>query len=353
MKIPYGVCGEGMGHAVRSVVVGQHLKERGHEVTFLAGKGRAYDHLVASGVGRVIPGVGLATTMVGNTVDYLGTIVGNAFRSLRAPFAMAALSSLPKPDVVLSDFEPWSARYAGTGRIPLIALDNIHFASRCSHPPEAFRPHDRLAAIMMNDVLEHMVPNATHYMVTAIGKAPVTAPRTTLHAPILRHEVLSMERRAGSHVVVYFNDTAQKGKLFETLGKVGADFRVYGLKGEKPGYPKPNVEVARFGDGFLHDLAGARAVIGGAGFTLMSEAVHLGKPFLAVPFGNQGEQILNSNYVGLWGFGERAASPVTAPDIERFLARAPAYTLTLGRVKHDDNEELFASLDRLLERRGR
>lgn len=350
MKILYGVCGEGMGHAVRSAVVGRHLAERGHEVTFFCGKGRAFEHLARQGLGRVLPSVGFATAMIGNTVDYAGTIMGNALRALHAPMAMASLKGLPKQDVVLSDFEPWSARFAGMGHLPLIAIDNIHFSSRCKHPPEALGSLDRAPAAMMAPVVENMVPNAAHYMVTTIAEAPVTAPRTTLHAPILRPEVLSLERRPGKHVVVYFNDRASAGRLFDTLGAVKADFRVYGLAGETPGsLPRPNVEIARFGDGFLRDLAGARAVLGGAGFTLMSEAIHLGKPMLAVPFGNQGEQILNANYLGLVGYGERASAPFTSADVSRFLERSPAYGVSLGRVRHDGNRELLSTLDRLIE----
>jgi uncharacterized protein (TIGR00661 family) len=351
VRILYGVCGEGMGHAVRSAVVGRHLAEKGHEVTFVCAKGRAYDHLVAAGVGQVAEGSGLSMEMKKNRVDYVGTAVSNAWRMLGAPLAIASLRRLPKPELVISDFEPWTARFAGMGRLPLVAIDNVHFASRCEHAPGALRKGDRDAAGFMRPVVDNMVPNASHYMVTTIAKAPVTAPRTTLHAPILRDAVLALGHAPADrdgHVVVYFNDRAEAGKLFETLGACPADFRVYGLAGVKASFPKPNVEVVPVSDAFLADVGSSRAVIGGAGFTLMSEAIHLGKPMLAVPFGNQGEQILNANYLTLSGFGDRADT-LSVPVVRRFLGHLPEYGLALTQVRHDRNRELFQTLDRLVE----
>jgi uncharacterized protein (TIGR00661 family) len=44
VKILYGVVGEGMGHAMRSRVVLEHLVAQGHEVEIMA-SGRATDFL--------------------------------------------------------------------------------------------------------------------------------------------------------------------------------------------------------------------------------------------------------------------------------------------------------------------
>ncbi len=44
MKILYGVVGEGMGHAMRSRVVLEHLVAQGHELEIMA-SGRATDFL--------------------------------------------------------------------------------------------------------------------------------------------------------------------------------------------------------------------------------------------------------------------------------------------------------------------
>lgn len=114
-----------------------------------------------------------------------------------------------------------------------------------------------------------------------------------------------------------------------------------------------NVELMPFSEeGFLNDLSQCAAVISGAGFTLVSEAVFLGKPLLAVPFGDHAEQILNGEYVRRLGFGE------TTPQLSRdvvlhFLRGLPHYRQNLARIHHDGNRELLATLDKaLMEARG-
>ena len=54
MKILYGVVGEGMGHAMRSRVVLDHLVEQGHEIEIMA-SGRAEQYLAKryEGVNRI------------------------------------------------------------------------------------------------------------------------------------------------------------------------------------------------------------------------------------------------------------------------------------------------------------
>ena len=56
-------------------------------------------------------------------------------------------------------------------------------------------------------------------------------------------------------------------------------------------------------DGFLHDLAGCKAIIANAGFSLVSEALYLGKPYLAVPVQHQFEQIFNAYFLDKEGYG--------------------------------------------------
>ncbi|MCL4259129.1 MAG: hypothetical protein KJZ52_00755, partial [Anaerolineales bacterium] len=45
-------------------------------------------------------------------------------------------------------------------------------------------------------------------------------------------------------------------------------------------------------EGFVEDLRTARGVVAGGGFSLMSEAVYLGKPMLAMPLLGQFEQTM-------------------------------------------------------------
>ena len=44
MRVLYGVTGEGLGHAMRSRVMADHLRAQGHEVKLVA-SARAHDYL--------------------------------------------------------------------------------------------------------------------------------------------------------------------------------------------------------------------------------------------------------------------------------------------------------------------
>jgi uncharacterized protein (TIGR00661 family) len=59
-------------------------------------------------------------------------------------------------------------------------------------------------------------------------------------------------------------------------------------------------------EGFLHDLARCKGVIATAGFTLITESLHLGKPYLALPMRGQFEQELNALLLAELGSADRA-----------------------------------------------
>jgi uncharacterized protein (TIGR00661 family) len=356
VRILYGVCGEGMGHAIRSAVVGAHLQGLGHDVTYVCSLGRAFDHLRASGTGRVLPTLGLHSTMRANRLDPLGTALGNvALQFSLGPLAhtlTAAGVGWVKPDAVVSDFEPWTARFAGIAGLPLVAIDNIHLASHCRHDPivASVGVGDSEARDLMLPVVERMVPGARRYLVTSfVGEGDsglgVAHPRTSLHLPILRPETLSWPVARGDHVVVYFNDKADAGRL-DLLSGLGAPFHVYGT-GVKIATTYGNVTFMPMGVGFLEDMASSRAVVAGGGFTTMTESIYMGKPMLAVPFGGQYEQILNANYLAASGYGERADT-LTRDGLGSFLERSDGYAKNLAGLSHDGNQGLFAALGEAL-----
>lgn len=349
MRILYGVCGDGMGHAMRSAVVGRHLARRGHEIAFASSKG-AKAYLEKAGA-HVIPIVGLSAVMVDNRVSPLLSLGANLFRQLQAPAThLAAFANAARfqPDVVISDFDPWTARFAAFTGAPLIAVDNIHFMSRCRHPAEVVE-RDRGAAALMYPVTDAMVPNARQYLVTSFVEAPVVEPRTTLHQPILRERLLGARGAPDrGHVVAYFNDKSDHAAIAAALAEGGAPARLYGRRGQTREERHGSVTLCPFSDdAFMEDMATSRAVVGGAGFTLMTEAIYLGKPMLAVPFGSQYEQILNANYLEGLGWGERADRPDGAA-VRAFLARAPAYAARLRDYQHDGNAELLDSVERAI-----
>jgi uncharacterized protein (TIGR00661 family) len=167
--------------------------------------------------------------------------------------------------------------------------------------------------------------------------------------PILRPEVLSLRRDASSAVLVYQSSACHDG-LIPLLRSLPYEFRLYGMGREGV---EGNVTLCPFSEqAFLEDLRTARAVIAGGGYSLMSEAVHLGVPLLSVPLENHFEQELNARYLARLGYG-RFAPRLTAPVVGEFLDSVPAHERALAGYPRQDNSYLFHCIEELLWHIGR
>ena len=89
--------------------------------------------------------------------------------------------------------------------------------------------------------------------------------------------------------------TSPTPALAKLLTSVRCRFIAYGFgrEGQEGNvlFKKPSLE------GFFSDLISARAIIANSGFSLVTEALHLGKPYLAVPVSHQFEQIFNAYWL--------------------------------------------------------
>ena len=134
MRILYGVVGEGMGHAMRSRVVLEHLVAQGHEIEVMA-SGRAAEFLQKrfDGVHRIH---GLHMIYEENRVRRGRTLWSNVIGGVTGvPENIAAYFDLVRefrPEVVVSDFESWTWLYAQNHRLPVISVDNMPIINRCA-----------------------------------------------------------------------------------------------------------------------------------------------------------------------------------------------------------------------------
>lgn len=352
MKILYGVVGEGMGHAMRSRVVLDHLVSNGHEVEIMA-SGRATDYLAKrfAGVNRIH---GLHMIYEENRVRRGKTLWSNVLAGATGiPHNIAAYFDLVgafHPDLVISDFESWTYLYGKNHRVPILSIDNMQIINRCMHPPEIVEGSEATFQLTRAFV-KSKLPFCDYYLITTFFRPAVRKPRTELVPPILRPEILRATPRRGEHLLVY--QTAEgHGSLARTLEATGLECRIYGMRrGITEEQVEGNLRYRPFSEEqFIGDLASARAVIAGGGFTLMGEAVYLHKPMLSVPLGHQFEQVMNARYLEREGFGLAAASLDDPRVVERFVARLPAFEEKLARYHQDENRVLFDRLDTLLDR---
>ena len=353
MRILYGVVGEGMGHATRSKVVCEHLVEAGHEVKIVV-SGRAHGFL-AKTFEDVVEIKGLTIRYVDNRMDRDGTIARNV---VAAPALIASnvgayfgkVASF-KPDAVISDFDSFAYLFAKRHGLPVMSVDNQQIISRCKLGKFA-KQGAKVDYQMTKAFVRAKLPACDHYVVTTFFY-PLTRPKyvedTTLVPPILRKNVLEAKRGAhpGNHVLVYQTSTSDMGLVAELNRVEGARFVVYGLrKNARHG----NCQLKDFSeDGFVSDLASARAVVCNGGLSLIGEAVFLGKPVFSVPVRNQYEQLLNARYLEELGWG-LGAERIEADGLRLFLAEVPKFAARVARYKQDGNRALFDVVDRLLAR---
>lgn len=351
MRILYGVVGSGMGHAIRSSVVIAHLLEQGHEVHIVA-SGGAVRYLNAR-FGGVTEIWGLDMVVEDNEVDRLMTgvqnfkgLIGglpgnvNDFFSVEAEF---------NPEVVVSDFETWTWLFAKVHGLPLVCIDNIQIINRCTHEPDILLGAEEDFKLAKS-IVKARTPHADAYLITTFFFPEVRKKRTQLVPPILRNSILSAHVEEGEHLLVYQTSESFKA-LPEMLKKLDCPVLIYGLRRDitEP-VTEENITFKPFSDeGFVHDLATSKGVVASAGFTLMSEAVHLGKPYLATPVRGQFEQVMNGRYAEKLGYG-MTDEHLDLKSLEHFVAKLGDYREALqGYVRHDNSATLGA-LDAFLDR---
>jgi len=341
-RILYGVSGEGSGHSSRAREVASWLIEDGHQVKMVS-YDRGYRNLADDF--DVFETEGLHIASVDNRVSMVKTITDNISRLSKGAAKLRELRHVGfkdyRPHVVLTDFEPMTAYLARHYELPLVSIDNQHRLRHMRHPcPE----HLKNDARTTRAVIKLMVPEPDVYLVTTFWFGEVSNERTFLFPPILRRSVQALQPRDDGHLLVYF--TSGFEPFIEQLAQFDNErFLVYGAGRE--GSDGPLTFKAPSRDGFLDDLAGAKAVISTAGFTLMTEAMALGKPMLALPMAGQFEQELNAVLLEELGLGKNGRA-ATADSVGAFLYELPRLRERLAEAKPDDGSALRAALNELL-----
>ena len=345
MRILYGVVGEGMGHATRSCVILRHLV-KSHDVQIVV-SGRAHAFLRKTFPQLEVHEIaGLNMVYEDNEVQRRRTALD--FIKKLPGFAdnfetMTRLAEGFRPELVVSDFESFAYLYAKKHDLPVLSIDNMQIINRCELDVDI--PDEEQASWQLaKTVVKAKLPHCDHYLITTFFFPPLRKARTSLFPPILRDAVLDAPRATGEHVLVYqTSDTFHD--LVPTLQRLPGRFYVYGLKRDEV---LGNVTLKGFSeDGFVRDLASARAVLAGGGFSLMGEAVYLGKPMLSVPLKGQFEQTLNALYLQKLGYGEYHRE-LSERAIAEFLQRAPDYAKNVATHKQDRNRAILAKLDELI-----
>jgi uncharacterized protein (TIGR00661 family) len=341
-RIIYGVAGEGFGHSSRAHIIGRRLIDAGHTVMFAASmKSLAY---LRQYFGEAVKEVfGLSFYYKDGVVSPFETVKHNLaqlpqvkrinhelFKSHFEPF---------NPDLLITDFEPFSAWWAWKRDLPYISIDNEHILTlgRLEHPD-----HNLVARLNAFILTKGYFVGAFRYLILSFFKSDVKNESAIITPPIIRPEVLARKPADGRHIVFYITTATSQDALLDVFAKFSSQvFHIYGYdKDEQHGNC---IFKKRSTEGFLDDLASCRGVIASAGFSLISECIYFRKRMLMLPVAGQYEQIINAHYVQKLGFGISSTTLDTAA-IERFLRTLDKPTPDDGQILWPDNEKFFELL---------
>ncbi len=350
-RIVYALSGQGRGHASRVLAIGQALRQRGHEVLFCGG-GTARDVLEASGE-RVLPIPSLRQVLHGNRMQLLATLRANAttLRNLR-PLIEELTEQLAdfRPHLLITDFEAFTPRAAERLGLPILSFNHQQVVTETRYPLPLRYWLDAALACWAIRLIAPKRP--LHVLLTSFFFPPLRCPeRTTLIPPIIRPEVQQLRPVSGEAILVYVNQPEGVDHLPQVLAQLPVPFILYNVPPPENAACYPNlIFKAPARDEFLQDLACCRAVLCTAGFTLISEALYLGKPLLVMPNRGIFEQTLNALFLEWNGLGMAVYDrPLRAQDVHRFLEIIPHYRLRLQtHPMQQGNEAALACLERLL-----
>ena len=342
-KIVYGLSGEGSGHSSRSREMISHLISKGHAVKAVS-YDRGYRNLKDDF--DVLEIVGLRMINKDNKIARYKTLTENL--SL-VPGGVESSNILKQklfkdfqPDAVITDFEPMTAYLANYFKIPLITIDNQH---RMRYMDFNYPLDMKADAILVENLIRAMIPRPCVSLITTFYSGEVKNDRSFLVSPILRKAIIETKTEKKEHILVYVTQSYE-GLIEELTSYKREKFFLYGFDREQI---DGNLIFKPFSrEGFLQDLSTCKAVIATAGFTLMTESLYLGKPFLGFPVMGQFEQMLNGLMLNESNYG-KSVKKLNRESISAFLYDLPEFDRNLEKYERMGNTKIIAKLDELLE----
>ncbi len=342
-KILYGVHGTGHGHAVRALTVARHYPQ--HEFLFVSHSDAA---ALLKREYHVIECYNPETPIVAHRVAAVGAVMS----TLRTWGWQPRLTRMIvreierfQPDVAISDYEYFVPRASRVAGLPCLSLDHQHIVTCARHDVPV---RQRASYAVTDFAARFLFSQASEYVVTSFYRpSPHPGSLTHLVPPLLRDSVVRQTPGDGNHVLAYHGYSTSAG-FYNFLRAIQRPVRVYGSNLDRTEGNlqfKPNSE-----DGFLDDVTSCAYVICGAGHTLISEALHLGKPLLVIPIRGAFEQFLNAYYVEKLGYGRYHEGLAPPPAlIARFEAELTGFRKNIRSESFCGNADIFRLLDAFIE----
>jgi uncharacterized protein (TIGR00661 family) len=336
-RILYGIHGTGHGHAVRGLTIARCFPE--HEFLF-----------VTNGDAPAV----LEKEFPVFRLENLGTVC----RNYKADIPATVLKAVPillrreeitrrllrtmdefKPDRCMTDLEYFVPRAAKRLGLPCLTLDHQHVVTCCRHK----LPPDMLFDYFLQGLTPKYLFTPTDENLIISFYAPPLRPgyKAVIAPPILRESVLALRGRDAGHLLVYQSNSTHEGLIEFLKSSTERICYVFGYN-DREGRDKNLVFCPKSEEGFLDILEGAAYVICGGGHTLMTEALHLGKPVLSLPLKAFVEQRFNALYIEQLGYGMQADMFTLAPALlKRFESGLEGFKRAIAAGDFCGNRRVF------------
>lgn len=307
MKILYGVQGTGNGHISRSREIIKSLRRYGHEIhTLFSGRKKELLKEISDFEPYEVK-KGLTFSIQGGKIEYLRTAMQLDFIEF---YKSIHHFEMPENnyDLILTDFEPVTARLAKKFRVPSIGIGH-QYAFFYDIPTPGGSSFSRF---VMKNYAPARFSIGLHWHHFDHPLLPPIVP--------LLHE---SGNRIENKILVYlpFEDTAQIKTFLLPFKK--QDFYIYASL--DTGIDSDHLHFRPFSrEGFIKDLLNCSGVICNAGFELPSEALHLGKKILVKPLQGQFEQKTNAYTLSHLNLGMEMRS-LDKKVLEKWLASDSPY----------------------------
>lgn len=325
-KIVYGICGIGNGHLYRQLPIIDFLLKENHQVMIFT-YGTAYDFFTNKYIHQLSPNkVELIKLALVDVPYFIGNKEGLDFsKALEINSHMDIKNNLQSfahaqqfigiPDLVITDYEPYSAQYGYAYDCPVVTIDQ-QSKYLLKNLPLELNGFNYLDEIMR---LKMFFPLAKKRFACSFFKTPdknLGNDHVQVIPTNIRPQILSIQNKPShkSHYIVYL--TAQSGfkqNLFEIVEILKERKEEFTIFIDKDTYQKNKVDISYFVSSNIHfaihgenhfedTLETCHGVISTAGHTLLSEAMHLGIPVYAMPL-DLYEQQLSADIIGKNQFG--------------------------------------------------
>ena len=342
-KLVFGVCGVGVGHAMRMRVILEKLEKK-HDILIIASLFPS-TYLKKYFKNKVVEIEGLEIAFKNNTIVNYRTVLKNLKKlSLKNYSKLKEVKRIVErfdPDIIFSDMEPFVCVLAKEMKKPLVSIGNQHYTLFGDFNVKS---RDYINYMTAVGVIKTLVPSPDYSVITYFeGTKLKKDPRRFLTLPIIRKEILEAKASVKDYVLVYQSITSYS-RLIKMLENINEKFVIYGHDMNKK---RKNLTFKKFDDSkkFIEDLKNCKAVITNAGFTLLSESLILNKPILAIPIKKHFEQKLNAIYIKENKYGDYYSN-LNITNIKKFLDNLTNYKRY--KAKQKNNEKVIEVIEKII-----